>query len=138
MAQNNTTALMDRTGRTEAGSSGYILVVEDDPGIREVLDVALSEAGYRVRCLDNIEEALCAVADEAPAAALVDFVLPPATSTSLEFAAWLDARGIPVVMMSGILGGAERLGGLPYRHLAKPFRLVQLLAVVSGAMRGRR
>jgi DNA-binding NtrC family response regulator len=127
---------MEPDGRMD-GAAGCILVVEDDPGICEVLDVALSQAGYRVRCAESIDEALRAIAAEAPMAALIDFILPKAALTSLDLAARLYARGIPVVMMTGVLGAAERLADLPYQCLAKPFRLVELLAIVSDAARAR-
>jgi DNA-binding NtrC family response regulator len=126
---------MERDGRT-AGGEGYILVVDDDGDIRELLDVALSQTKYRVRCVENVEQALRTSAAEAPAAALIDVILPQTSLTSVELAARLDAHGVPVVMMSGMLNAAETLRKLPYRYLVKPFRIAVLSAVVLDAVSG--
>jgi DNA-binding response OmpR family regulator len=127
---------IERNGRATRGE-GYILVVDDEPDICELLELALTQAKYRVRCAANVEEALRMIAGEVPAAALVDLVLPPTSLTSVELAARLDAQGVPVIMMSGMLGAAEMLRKLPYYSLLKPFRIAVLCAVVRGATSGR-
>jgi two-component system, NtrC family, nitrogen regulation response regulator NtrX len=126
---------MERLGRT-AGGAGYILVVDDDDDIRELLDVALSQTKYGVRCVKNVEAALRTFAAETPAAALIDLILPQTSLTSVELAAQLDAHGVPVIMMSGMLGAAETLRKLPYRYLLKPFRIAALSAIVLDAVSG--
>ena len=113
---------------------GYILVVDDDRDICELLELALSQAEYRVKCAANVEEALRMTAAEPPSAALIDLILPQTSLTSVGLAARLDAHGIPVILMSGMLGAAEMLRKLPYRYLLKPFRIATLCAVVLGAM----
>jgi DNA-binding response OmpR family regulator len=125
----------ERNGRA-AGGEGYILAVDDNPDICELLELALSEARYRVRCAANAEEALRMTAAAAPAAALIDLILPHTSLTSVGLAARLDAQGIPVIMMSGMLGAAEMLGNLPYCYLVKPFRIATLSAAVMDAISG--
>jgi DNA-binding response OmpR family regulator len=126
---------MERDGRT-AGGDGYILVVDDDRDICELLELALTETKYRVQCAATVEDALRMVAAEAPAAALIDFILPHAPLTSIGLAARLDGETIPVIMMSGMLGAADMLRQLPYRYLLKPFRIAVLCAVILAAVSG--
>ena len=111
-------------------SRGYVLVVDDDLAICEMLREALSEAGCRVRCVATADEALREAEAETPGAALVDFVLKEARTSSVELAELLSGRGIKVLMMSGLLDAEDVLSRLPYRYLKKPFRLAALAAAL--------
>ena len=53
-----------------------ILVVDDDPGSLKLADRALHQLGYRVVCRGSTEAALCAAAEESPAAVVMDLVMP--------------------------------------------------------------
>jgi len=55
---------------------GYILVVDDEYGVRELLATALREAGYRVVAVADGEAALAAIAKSPPAAILCDLLMP--------------------------------------------------------------
>lgn len=55
---------------------GAILVVDDEPQIRDVLAQALTRLGYRVRAASNGPEALASVEQEKPALVILDMYMP--------------------------------------------------------------
>ncbi|MEK6549043.1 MAG: response regulator [Nitrospirota bacterium] len=55
---------------------GAILVVDDEPQIRDVLAQSLTRLGYRVRAASNGPEALASVEQEKPALVILDMYMP--------------------------------------------------------------
>ncbi len=60
----------------DAGAAGAILVVDDEPQVREVIAQSLTRRGYRVRVASNGTEALASVEREKPALILLDMYMP--------------------------------------------------------------
>jgi signal transduction histidine kinase/DNA-binding response OmpR family regulator len=58
------------------GSGELILVVDDDPALRDVLGTSLSEDGWRVATANDGQAALDAIAQERPAAMVLDLMMP--------------------------------------------------------------
>lgn len=114
-----------------------ILVVDDDPGIREVLSEALSYHGHEVTVAVDGAQGLRAASSSPPDLVVTDIVMPE--KEGLETIMELRRRwpGLKIVAISG--GGvagphgyllpAEKLGA--DRSLAKPFRIDELLRVVD-------
>src|SRR6266498_3067990 len=69
-------AFVDRSGPVGKASGPLVLVVDDDPGLREFVRVNLEVEGYRVREAESSEQALAAIEDEAPELVLLDVVMP--------------------------------------------------------------
>jgi CheY-like chemotaxis protein len=63
---------LERTG----ASDGTILVVEDDPALRDVLGSVLAEDGWRVVTASDGGEALASVERDHPSAILLDLMIP--------------------------------------------------------------
>jgi CheY-like chemotaxis protein len=63
-------------GHAPAGPNGSILVVDDDPSLREVLESVLSSDGWRVTTAVDGEAALRALERERPAAMVLDLMMP--------------------------------------------------------------
>jgi len=108
-----------------------VLVVEDDPDIREVLVELLIDAGYSVRAAANLAEARAFLARMLPSLLVADLNLPDGSSE--ELFATLAARdaSIGVVVISAATDGrevAERHGA---QYLAKPFCIEDLLSVTA-------
>jgi DNA-binding response OmpR family regulator len=59
-----------------AAETGAILVVDDEPGIRDMLTQSLTRLGYRVRVASNGQEALASVEQEKPALIILDMYMP--------------------------------------------------------------
>jgi len=58
-------------------SRGHLLVVDDDPDVRELLTQGLVSAGYRVQSVEGGAEALEAMSQDPPSAVLLDLMMRP-------------------------------------------------------------
>jgi CheY-like chemotaxis protein len=110
-----------------------VLVVEDDPDVREVVAEILSRAGYLVHALESLRavEALLSAHPRRMRLLLTDLVLPG--GSGLEVAALVRSHhpGLPVLFMSGYSEGVFS-GGQRVEHLLqKPFSSAVLLAKVA-------
>ena len=109
-----------------------ILVVEDDPSLRETIAAALEINGYPVQQAENGAQALELVEQEAPSLVLLDMVMP--VLDGREFAAQLRAGGFdtPILVMSASRDperSAEEIGA--EGAVAKPFGVQELLIKVE-------
>jgi two-component system, chemotaxis family, chemotaxis protein CheY len=121
-------------GRRDVSVSVPILVVEDDPTIREVIAEALRGEGYRVvEAADGAEAFhLVATTSHRPNLVLLDMQMPE--TDGWWFARKLRGAGIApaIVVLSAALNArswAAEIGASAY--LAKPFELDDLLDVVG-------
>lgn len=110
----------------------HILVIDDDPSIRAVLNDVLTEEGYHVQTAANGAEGLLAIEQSAPALILLDMRMPVLNGWGL--ADLLRARGlsIPIVVMTAARDArtwAQEAGAIGY--IAKPFDLTELLDAVG-------
>ena len=103
-----------------------ILLVEDEPAVRELLRLALERRGYQVETGSNGDEgmALCESIDP-PDLLITDLILPGATGTAIAERLRQRAPGVKVLLMSGYadhpLLDAAHAAGEPC--LVKPFEL---------------
>ena len=89
-------------------SQRRVLVVEDDPDIRESLRVALEKKGYPVATAENGQQALDMLEDGAPPCViLLDMMMP--VMDGWKFLTALDERevlsSVPVVVVSSLDAG---------------------------------
>jgi len=111
----------------------YVLVIDDQPAIRGVVQAALEEdGGFRVSGASTGDDALARFDSDAPDLIVLDLVMPG--MHGLELAAHACARGIPVVLMTGEPTMIATLESLACPHLQKPFRMEQLLAEARAAI----
>ena len=108
-----------------------ILVVEDDPDVREAVRSTLAES-YAVDCAEDVPSALSYFDAHRPGVVLLDCILPGGGMT--EILARADAMHLEVVLMSGDTEMLMHLAALGYPCLRKPFRLADLLAAVDGGL----
>lgn len=118
-----------------------ILVVDDEPGIRDLLREILEEEGYEVRLAADGNAARAALAERTPALVLLDIWMPDLDGLTL-LKEWASAGRLtmPVVMMSGhgtihTAVEATRLGALDF--LEKPIPYKKLLQTVAKALDSR-
>ena len=109
-----------------------MLVVDDDPTVREVVRVNLEMEGYAVREAGNAEEGLAVIEDDAPDLILLDVMMPQVDGW--EMLRRVQERhgpgSIPVVMFSGQLestAGREAAERGAQAFVGKPFDLRALI-----------
>ena len=105
-----------------ANRSPRILVVDDDPNIRELLTQELTEAGYQVRVASNGREALAHVRGERPDLVVLDVMMPEMNGFDVAAVLKNDplTMDIPIVILS-ILQDRQRGFRLGVdRYLTKP------------------
>ncbi len=116
-----------------------ILVVDDEPGIRSLVQEILEEEGYEVRLAENGESARKALQEKTPDLVLLDIWMPDLDGITL-LKEWVSSGQavMPVVMMSGhgtihTAVEATRLGAFDF--LEKPVPYKRLLETVERALR---
>lgn len=107
-----------------------ILVIDDDPAIRNALRMALRYEGYEVTCGNTGTEGLTLVEHERPDLVLLDVDLPGMDGLDVLRTLHATDASIQVVMMSGcdsaaIMTGAMQAGAVDY--LVKPFESTDCL-----------
>jgi two-component system response regulator MprA len=115
-----------------------ILVVDDEPAVREAVDRALRLEGYETELAADGAEALEALADRAPDALVLDLLMPHVDG--LEVCRRLRAAGdrTPVLVLTARDGVPDRVRGLDAGaddYLVKPFALEELLARLRALLR---
>ena len=119
-----------------------VLVVDDEPDIRDLLRGVLEFEGYEVDEAADGDEALAAVADDPPDVVLLDVMMPG--PDGFEVLAELKqpthpGASIPVLMLTARGGDLDRIrGGIEgaVRYIVKPFALSDLREAVRGAIDG--
>ena len=90
-----------------------ILVVEDDPGIRQGIADFLGFEGYAVDVAVNGEEALSYLRQRRPSLLVLDLVMPVMNGPQLldRLRSERIAEGVPVAIMTAAMPGAEHPAG---------------------------
>src|SRR6266581_5088058 len=125
-------AFLERSGPGQPARGPLVLLVDDDPQVREVVRINLEMEGYAVREAANAEDGLAALEEEAPDLILLDVMMPQVDGW--EMLRRVQERhgvgSIPVVMFSGQLEStakreAEERGAQGF--VGKPFDLRALI-----------
>lgn len=122
-------------------SQANILVVDDEPDIRQLLQEILEDEGYSVQVAEDGESARLAYAQQKPELVLLDIWMPDIDGISL-LKEWSASGGLEsqVVIMSGhgtleTAVEATRLGAFDF--IQKPLSLAKLLATVRKALESK-
>jgi two-component system, NtrC family, nitrogen regulation response regulator GlnG len=117
--------------------SGNILLADDDPAIRTVLNQALSRAGYDVRSTGNAATLWRWVAQGEGDLVITDVVMPDENAFDLLPRIKRVRPELPIIVMSAqntfmtAIRASERGA---YEYLPKPFDLKELVAIVGRAL----
>jgi len=136
-----TPAAMDRSG---TGSAARVLLVDDEPLVREVLAEHLEELGYEVIAAASGEEALRLLGTQARTDALVtDLSMPGMDGLALIRAVQAQRPGLPAVLLTGYAGDGAALamtGAIAgsFTLLRKPVSGEQLADRVAALLETRR
>jgi two-component system, chemotaxis family, chemotaxis protein CheY len=110
-----------------------ILIVEDDDGIRDLVDIVLSSAGYEVLTASDGAAALQVVGTVHPDLVLLDMRMP--VMDGWEFARQYRAGPephAPIVVLTAARDAAVRAAEISANaYLGKPFEVAELLTLVG-------
>ncbi|MBV9271430.1 MAG: response regulator transcription factor [Candidatus Eremiobacteraeota bacterium] len=114
-----------------------IAVVDDEPRIRELLELTLAHGGYDVRSAADGQAALSLVREWQPDLVILDVMLPKIDGIAL-LPMIRRLTDVPVVMLSAKGEIEDRVAGLSHGaddYLSKPFEIAELLAHVEAKLR---
>lgn len=119
--------------------SPEILIVDDEPDIRELLGGVLSDEGYHVRTAATAEGALTQITQRKPGLVLLDVWLQGSGMDGLEVLDYLKSIDplMPVVVISGhgsIETAVSAIRRGAYDFIEKPFKTDRLLMVIERAL----
>ncbi len=122
--------------------SATILVVEDEPGIREVLRFNLGQHGHEVIVAEDAEAAMDRLRGALPDLILLDWMLPGMPGIDLARRIRGDARlkDIPIIMLTARAEERDKIAGLDTGaddYITKPFSPRELLARIKAVLRRR-
>jgi CheY-like chemotaxis protein len=105
----------------------WVLIVDDDPDIREVLSMVLEVRGYHTATAEDGQAALDAMRTEKPALVLADLMMPIMTGAELVSSMKQDPRlsDVPVLLVTAWPANAVDLGA--NELLSKPVDVDHLL-----------
>lgn len=132
---------MHGVGPVAAGRSGdgvRVLVAEDDPGLRSVLDRGLREAGYVVDTVADGDEALRFLRTYDYEVVVLDWRMPGRTGLDVVRDVRRRGSATPILMLTARDAAADRVAGLDAGaddYLVKPFDFAELLARIRALQR---
>jgi len=122
------------------GNAGRVLVVDDEPAVRGVLERVLKREGFAVTMAINAGEGLTAVRERTPDMVILDLNLPDRSGEDVcqEIRKTSAVQAIPILILTG-----QAMEGLPARcldegaddYLSKPFDNKELVARVRALLR---
>ena len=117
-----------------------VLVVEDEPAIREMISFALSSNGFESVGAESAEQARIEIKNSKPDLILLDWMLPGLSG--MEFARELKAdphaRNLPIIMLTARADEGDKVEGLGVGaddYITKPFSPKELVARVKAVLR---
>ncbi len=114
-----------------------VLVVDDEPSVRDVVVRYLRQAGYRTLEAGDGNDARDLLEQEMPSLIVLDLMLPGMDGLSL--CRWIRERSeLPVIMITALGEETDRLTGLELGaddYLTKPFSPRELVARVKAVLR---
>ncbi len=117
-----------------------VLVVDDEPAQRALLSYNLKAAGFRVATANDGEEAMLAIAEDAPDIILLDWMLPRLSGLEAcrQIKASAGGRQSAVIMVSARSEEGDRVRGLETGaddYIVKPYSVAELIARVKANLR---
>ncbi|MEU3157387.1 response regulator transcription factor [Streptomyces griseoincarnatus] len=126
------------TERTEENRQHRLLVVEDEPSIRTLLEAALSLTGYHVRSTDTGLAALAEAARLRPDLILLDIMLPDLDGYEVTRRLRKAGNLVPVLLLTARTGVDDRIKGLSIGaddYVTKPFNIEEVLLRIQAILR---
>jgi two-component system phosphate regulon response regulator PhoB len=120
--------------------SGYILVVEDETPIREMITFVLEQNGFNAVEAIDIKQAKDKIVEPYPDLILLDWMLPGGSGVKLakELKQNEYSRNIPIIMLTARADEDDKVKGLDAGvddYVTKPFSPKELIARIKAVIR---
>lgn len=118
----------------------FVLIVEDEAPLQELLTYNLQRAGFDVEQAFDGDQAIGLVAERTPDLILLDWMLPHVSGIELcrQFRRKPDTAGVPIIMLTARAEEGDRLRGLNTGaddYVTKPFSVEELIARMRAVLR---
>jgi len=127
-----------RSERRPRGELNRVLVIDDEPDIRELIDLTLSRMGLAAACAGSVAEARACLADGEFQLCLTDMRLPDGDGLEIVRHIAEHHAQTPVAVITAFGSTENAVAALKagaFDYLAKPVGLEQLRALVKAALR---
>jgi len=118
-----------------------ILIVDDDPSLRDMLNIILKKEGYRVQCADAARAALDILKADKADLVISDIKMPDLSGIELlKKIKGIDPT-IPVIMITAYASTADAVEAMKLgaeNYITKPFNIEELKVVVNRALNRRK
>ena len=120
--------------------SARILIVEDEPAIRELLRINLHHAGFTVDATDGVDGALATISINRPDLILLDWMMPGRSGLELirQLRAVAATRALPIILITARAQEGDKLQGFDSGaddYITKPFSPREVLARIRALLR---
>ena len=117
-----------------------VLVVDDEPAIREMIRFALRKADMTVKCAAEAQEALQKIAESKPDILLLDWMMPGISGLKLtrRLRKNPSTAEIPIIMLTAKVTEDDKVAALNAGtddYIIKPFSPRELVARINAVMR---
>lgn len=121
-------------------SEKTILVVDDEPAIRDMISTALDVAGFNCIQAENAQQAHAMIIDEQPDLVLLDWMMPGTSGIELIRRLQRDelTKNVPVIMLTAKASEDNVVQGLEVGaddYITKPFSPRALVARINAVLR---
>ncbi len=119
--------------------SAEILIIDDNPDIRFILNELIQEAGYKTRLAANYNQALTEIDKKLPEVAIIDVKLDKGDNDGIELLNHIKKKNkdIPVIIISGhanIEMAVNSLKSGAFEFIQKPFDKERLMNFINRAV----
>jgi two-component system response regulator MprA len=121
-----------------AANGTKLLVVDDEPAVRESLKRALALEGYSIELAEDGADALARVAGDEPDAIVLDILMPNVDGLTVCRRLREGGSRVPILILTARDSVGDRVTGLDAGaddYLVKPFALEELLARIRALLR---
>ena len=115
-----------------------ILIVDDEPSIRELLTTSLRFAGFGVRAVANGAQTISAVLEEEPDLIILDVMLPDMNGFSVTKSLRTHGFTAPIIFLTAKDDTEDKVTGLTVGgddYVTKPFSLDEIIARIKAVLR---
>ncbi|MBM7551789.1 response regulator [Thalassobacillus pellis] len=117
-----------------------VLIVDDQPGIRMLLEEVIKSEGFQVSCKETGQEALEYIKGNNPDLILVDYNLPVMNGGELLHHLKEEGYEKPAILMTGLSVdslGEEKDFHFVRKVISKPFNIIDVKEMIADILNGK-